>query len=274
MRSIQAILLLIAFIGCEEPYTIEPLQVDTSLVIDGLVTNEFKQHQVKISTTADFYSTGATPAVSNAVVQVADSEGNVFQYDEDPNLPGHYFSEQFSGVEGRSYQLTVTIEDQEYVANETLYRVTSIDSLSYFLDEDEREYLENNDDNSERYYQVQFYTREPPETEDYYLFKFYRDGVLINGNGEEVYYSDDEFLQENIEGVSFNEWYELGETARMEMYSISREAYLFYTDVDLTLNNDGGLFSPVPTNPRTNLSNGAMGYFQVSAIVSDSITIQ
>ena len=274
MRKINALFLSIILLGCEEPYTIEQQQVDTMVVIEGLVTNETKQHLVKISTTTDFYAVGATPSVSNAEVRVEDSEGNIFQYDEDPDLPGHYFSEAFSGVEDRTYRLTVTIQDQQYIAEETLYSVTPIDSLSYFLDEDEREYLEDNDDNSERYYQVQFYTKEPPETEDYYLFKFYRDNVLMNGEGEDVYYSDDEFLQENIEGVSFNDWYRLGEMASMEMYSISREAYLFYSDVDLTLNNDGGLFSPLPTNPRTNMSNGAMGYFQVSAMVSDSIAIQ
>ena len=274
MRKIGAFILSVILLGCEEPYTIEQQQVDTSVVIEGLVTDEIKQHLIKISTTADFYAVGTTPTVSNAEVQVEDNEGNLFQYNEDPDRPGHYLSERFSGVEGRNYRLTVTIQDQQYVAEETLYRVTSIDSLSYFLDEDEREYLQDNDDNSERYYQVQFYTKEPPETEDYYLFKFYRDDALINGNGEDVYYSDDEFLQENIEGVSFNEWYRLGEVARMEMYSITREAYLFYSDVDLTLNNDGGLFSPLPTNPRTNLSNGAMGYFQVSAMVTDTITIK
>ena len=36
----------------------------------------------------------------------------------------------------------------------------------------------------------------------------------------------------------------------------------------------GGLFSPLPTNPRTNISGGALGLFQVSAVASDEIKIE
>ena len=85
---------------------------------------------------------------------------------------------------------------------------------------------------------------------------------------------DDEVLQENIDGIVFNAWYSKDEVAGIEMYSLSRNAFLFYSDLEITLNNDGGLFSPLPTNPRTNLVGNALGLFQVSAIASDEITIE
>jgi len=98
--------------------------------------------------------------------------------------------------------------------------------------------------------------------------------MISNYDGQDIYYADDVIIQENISGISANAWYKLGEVARFEMYSLTREAYLYYADLDITINNDGGLFSPLPTNPRTNISNGAMGLFQVSGMVADEVTIE
>ena len=276
MKRILLFILMVGATACEHPYTIDEQQVPPKLVVDALLTNQQKVHEVKLTQSSGFYTTGSTPRVSGATVTVADDVGNSFVYVEDPQRPGVYESPEFSGVVGRTYSLTIAAAGITYNAEDTMMPVTEIDSLTYFLDEEEREYLKSHDDvdDPERYYQVQLYTTEPAQTVDYYLFKFYRDGDLINGNGEDVYYSDDEFLQENIEGVAFNDWYELGELAKIEMYSITRDAFLYYKDVDLALNNDGGLFSPLPANPRTNLDQEALGFFQVSAVASDSIRIE
>ncbi len=47
---------------------------------------------------------------------------------------------------------------------------------------------------------------------------------------------------------------------------ISRDGYLFYNDLNTILNSDGGMFSPPPANPRSNVTGGALGFFQVSAM--------
>jgi hypothetical protein len=60
------------------------------------------------------------------------------------------------------------------------------------------------------------------------------------------------------------------------MYRISRDAYLFYNDLANILNGDGGMTSPSPVNPRSNIfsSEGAeLGFFQVSAVDKTNITV-
>ena len=59
----------------------------------------------------------------------------------------------------------------------------------------------------------------------------------------------------------------------VEMYSITREAFIYYNDLFNLINNDGGMFTPPPANPRSNVSNGALGYFQVSALDTASIIV-
>jgi hypothetical protein len=58
------------------------------------------------------------------------------------------------------------------------------------------------------------------------------------------------------------------------MYSVRRNGYLFYNDLNAILNSDGGMFSPPPANPRSNITGGALGFFQVSAMTSASIAVK
>jgi hypothetical protein len=58
------------------------------------------------------------------------------------------------------------------------------------------------------------------------------------------------------------------------MYSLSRTAYVFYNDLQRLLNNDGGLFSQPPADSRSNLTNGALGFFQASAMDVSTIEIK
>ena len=271
---------IVLFASCEETITLDPEQSQPMVVIDALLTNKMTNHHVKITTSTGFYTSGQTPAVTDATVQITDDEGNAFDFVQEGDNSGFYLSQaQFAGIPGHTYKLVVNIAGEIYEAEETLMSVTPIDSLSFDVDEDERDFQSDNpndvDDGDEgRFYDVFLYTKEPQETEDYYLFKFYRNGEFLNDEGTDLYYSDDEFLQEEINGVTFSEYYAVDEVAGIEMMSLTRNAFVFYSDLDITLNNDGGLFSPIPTNPRSNISNGALGLFQVSSVASAEITIQ
>ena len=118
------------------------------------------------------------------------------------------------------------------------------------------------------------YAKEPQNSTDYYLFKFYRNDSLKVYNDTDIYYADDDVLGENIDGVPSPIYYAPDDVARVEMYSLTRDGFVFYNDLQSLLNSDGGLFSQPPSNSRTNLTNGALGYFQVSAVEIKEIVIK
>ena len=157
-----------------------------------------------------------------------------------------------------------------YEATDQLFYVTPIDSLAYRLDEDEQEDPEVYG----KFYEVMIYAKEPQETKDYYLFKFFRNDSLKTDFDTDIYFTDDETLGENIDGVSSPIYFAPGDRARCEIYSISRDAFVFYSDLQSLLNNDGGLFSQPPSNSRSNISNGALGFFQTSALHMSEIEIK
>lgn len=260
--------------ACEKTVLLDLNQNTPRVVIEGQVTNKPGYQYVKVSRTIGFYTVGGTPAVSDAVVLVTDDLGNEMQFVHNPgnraDSIGYYLPEfAFEGEIDRTYSLSVLVDGELYEASDKLERVTAIDSLSYRISVDEQEDPED----FGKFYEVLLYAKEPQNTTDYYLFKFYRNDSLKVYNDTDIYYADDEVLGENIDGVASPIYYGPGDIARVEMYSLSRNGFVFYNDLQNLLNNDGGLFGQPPSNSRTNLSNGAFGFFQASALEMKELEI-
>ncbi len=276
MKNIFIVILLsVVFMSCEKTVLLDLNQNIPRLVIEGQVTNQPGYQYVKITRTTGFYEEGESPAVEDATVRVTDDLGNEFVFTHNPgNLAdsaGIYLPETpFTGVIGRAYKLTVTTDGEVYEAEDAMSQVTSIDSLASRISTDEQ------DDPKDfgRFYEVLMYAKEPQNSTDYYLFKFYRNDSLKVYNDTHIYYADDEVLGENIDGVPSPIYYAPGDLARVEMYSLTRNGFVFYNDLQSLLNSDGGLFSQPPSNSRTNLSNGAVGFFQASALEIKEIVIK
>lgn len=260
------------FLSCEEVILIDIDQAPPQLVIDGLITDEDTLHKIRISRTADFVGNGGSE-VMDAIVEVSDNFGNTVNFTHNPegidSLDGTYFSDQkFAGITGRIYSLSVDVDNFNYSASDTLRPITTIDSLSIIVNPD----AVDDPDSEGEIYQVILYAKEPQESLDFYYFRFYRDSVLVEGNN--VFVFDDKLLGNSLDGLPSPVLFKEGELASVEIYSLTREQYVFYTDLANLLGSDGGMFSPPPANPRTNISGGALGLFQVSGLARASILIE
>tara|TARA_A100000171_G_C2118290_1_gene139179 strand:- start:745 stop:1581 length:837 start_codon:yes stop_codon:yes gene_type:complete len=259
--------LTVFFVSCEETIDIDTITSEPKVVIDGVLTNNSELNFIKLSYTRGFYSLDPNPSITDALVTVTDDADNEVVYihnpNNDPSKKGYYYPQTpYAGSIWTTYRLKVTVDGVDYTASETMLPVTEIDSLTVIIDEEE---MEDPDEEGE-FYEVLFYAKEPQDRVDHYLFKFYKNGLTLRDFEGDIYFADDDFLGESISGVPTAGYYKLGQYAKVEMYSITREAFIYYNDLSNLLNNDGGMFTPPPANPRTNLSNGAFGYFQVSAV--------
>jgi hypothetical protein len=271
-----SVVVMASLAACEEPYHIEQDASEVNIVIEGLLTNREDMQYIKVSRTADFYTDGEAPRVSDAIVSVTDDLGNVLEYVHNPNNSedslGYYFpANAFAGEIGRTYELSVVVDGTTFNASDRLLSITPIDSLTIRLDAEEQADPEDQG----RFYEVLIFVKEPQDEENFYLFKFYRNDSLSFDNHTDIYYSDDKLLQENIDGIPAPSHFAFNDLARVEAYSLSRQGYVFYNDLSSLLNNDsGGMFGPIPSTPRTNLTNGALGFFQVSAVAVDEIIVE
>ena len=272
LRIIIPVIVLAVFSACEEVVDIDINQAAPKLVIDAQVTDEDTIHLVRISSSNSFNGESGG-RITNASVMVRDNVGNVFNYVHNPSevdsLDGVYYSEQkYAGVTGRIYNLEVLVDDLTITASDTLRPITDIDSLTIRVDP----FAELDQDNEGRIYQVLLYAAEPQETRDFYYFRFYRDSIIVADNS--VYAFDDEPLGDRLDGLPSPVNFKEGEYASVEIYSLTREQFVYYTDLGNLLNSDGGMFSPPPANPRTNLKGGALGLFQVSGLRRTGLYIE
>lgn len=265
--------LLLTALACEETVRLDTEFTEPQVVIEGLITNTDLNY-VRLSRSRDFYSSGTAEGILNAQVTVNDNMGNERRYVHNPdNVPGWegvYLPEvAYLPSVGTTYTMVATVDGVTYTAQEMMEPVTSIDSLTVSIDVEEQEDPEDEG----RFYEVLFYAQEPQDRVDHYLFKFYRNGELIKDFEEDIYFAEDEFIGEEIDDLPIAGYYALDDTVMVEMYSITREAFIYYNDLFNLINNDGGMFTPPPANPRSNVSNGALGYFQVSALDTASIIV-
>ena len=88
---------------------------DAILDIDSIEaeTDYFPFNKVKLSTTANYFEEGTTPAVSNAVVRLVEDGAVVETLTEDPEVPGTYRITHLPQV-GSFYHLEIEALDMEY----------------------------------------------------------------------------------------------------------------------------------------------------------------
>ena len=269
MKHIFALALLsLAFFSCEKTITLDLDQTEPVVVIEALLTDQPGRQFVKLSRTIGFNDQGTTPGISEAEVHISGPEGTVYQFQE--SEVGYYLPvDDFKGHVGEEYTLTIKADGQTYTATETMYYVPPFDSLSSRIDLDEQ--LDPEDEGY--FYEVLFYIKEPKETKDYYLVKFLRNDTIQNWNGDGVFYTNDEFLNDEINALPAPIYYAHGDIATVEMYSISRDGYIYFLDLESNINSDGGMFEGTPSNIRTNIEGGAVGYFQVSSLTTSTIEV-
>ena len=260
-KLIIPILSFFLLVSCEKTITLDLEQAPPVVVIEGLVTDEFTQHEILISQTNQFSDKGENPKISGATVLVTDDEGGTFYFEE--KEAGRYRSiDSFAGVVGRTYTMDIAWGEERYTASETLQPIFPFDSTSIRINLEEQADPEDEG----RFYEVLAYLTEPKDRDDWYMVKFFRNGEPETENGTLVYVFDDLALSEEIEALPAPVFYAEGDVARVEFYSLNRRAYKYYFDLANNVNNDGGMFSGQPANVGTNISGDAIGYFQVSGI--------
>src|SRR5690349_363226 len=275
MRYLIIVLFVVAtLMSCDVPIDLDLQQTPPQVAIEALLTNRPGQPFVRVTLSTDFYNEGHATRIPDATVSLRNEAGDVVNFTHyagnNEDSIGYYLPPVgFAGQIGRIYTLTVNAEGTVYEATDSLKYVTSIDSLSYRPNI----YAVQDPPPSGKTYELLIYAKEPQESKDYYLVKYYRNDSLTYNGDTDVYVLDDYGVGENIDGVPSAIWYGDGDLARIEMYSLTRDGFLFYNDLVTIMNSDGGMFSPPPANPRTNFSNGALGFFQVSATSDRSIVV-
>ena len=250
-----ALLLICSFSSCEK---VIDLKLDTSspsIVIQGNVFDLDGPYKVHISKTVAFTEPNIFPPVTNAKVTISDNLGNSETLTE--SRPGTYISSALKGKSGVTYTLTVEAEGKTYTAVSTMPEPVSIDRI----------YIRKSEVGNGR--EVAFDFHDPAGIDNYYRVIEYINDSLKTG----IYVGNDKLYPGKIitfalgsSSIKKDSVLQSGDRVRIQFECIDKGVYEYFRT---TRGNSDQ--STSPTNPTSNISNGALGYFSASTVRQDSI---
>jgi hypothetical protein len=302
MKSIINILIItLLLVSCTEEFPIEFPNNQPKLVVEGIVTDQPAPNYVRLTLSKSTFAPqnsndsiqeswlfdGFEP-VLGALVIISDNEGtidtlvnardSIYDYNRDmegnivdsfiivnpkAHFLGYYQTSNLKGKAGNTYYLKIVWQDKEFTSSCFMSPVPKIDSLTYSFTQGAK----GKDD----YYIPHIWFKDNPATEDYYLF-------CTTGSGgvwARVVLSD-ENIKTTIVGLDVfkgesPDWWmhgypSVGSFYKITMNSVTKEIFDYYKALISQFRNDGGVYTPSPASPPSNISNGALGYFRASAV--------
>jgi hypothetical protein len=264
-RKINVLLSLLVVGGlfsCEKEIELDLNTSNTKYVVEGeLPQNEVAT--VKITKTINFSDSNNFPAVKLANVSITDNLGNIEQLTE--TSAGVYKTLKIKGEEGKTYTLNIKADGNTFTAKSTMPNVVKLLGLKTSLSSFAPPGAASKDN-----YTIFPQFIDPAEPGNGYRFIQTRNGELDKsiliandniGNG-----------QPNSRPI-FSQGFDikLGDKVTVEMRCIDVPVYdYFYSLTSIQGNGPGG--GTTPTNPVSNISGGALGYF--SAFTSQKVTVE
>jgi hypothetical protein len=263
--------------SCTERIDIDLDDSYTRLVVYGTITTDTTRHFIELSTTSSYYYNEAPPPVTGASLEISDDQGNSESLNEVE--PGKYStSPLFFVIPGRTY--TLRIELAQEINGHSTYMATSIANPIYPIDSIGLVYQP--DWGEKGFYEVTCYYQDPP-TKDFYMFNIFKNGDLLTDTISYRAVTDDAFFNGNYTngiGVGYldqsreREVLKAGDTITFQGCNIPEEYFTFIMALQAETGYQNPLFSGPPANVKSNISNGAAGFFAAYAVAYSSEVFQ
>ncbi len=256
------LVIILVFSSCEDVITVKLDSGKPLITIDAFVNSLRKPQEIRLTFGTDYFSTIENPPIKGASVLIKDLTSNeTFTFTEVGNTSGAYTFQptpsQTLGIVGRKYELQIKYQSNYYTSQCLVNR--SVEVLDLDTLKDYR--------NSTRYALTLVAKDVPGPTSDFYWIRGYRNDTVKNtfnlawdaagGPGADGFPFTPPIAQGliNESGAGGNRSKPIfkGNTYRVEIHSINRQAYDFITQMQRQVQNTG-LFATTPENIRSNIT--------------------
>ncbi len=282
-------ILLASFFSCTAPIDIETENSKPVIVIDGILTDELKIQEVRLSRSSPYFDSKPNAPISGADIKITSSANEVFELLENDSIPGLYQSEApWAAQAGNTYFLKVEADfdsggqKELYEASENTISAVNIDSIKIVPMN-----IMGND-----HYALNIYSQEPPG-HDYYLLKITVNDSLISSKiSKYITFDDVAFDGEYINGLTVTYLDDIkdrgdhseeqrknsiyvtpGDVVSLQMSRISKGYHDFINECQKEMRGENPLFGGPASNITTNISNHGAGYFSSYCIASNSAVV-
>ncbi|GMQ27674.1 DUF4249 family protein [Algoriphagus confluentis] len=274
MRYTLLGILVFGLFSCQEEVVL-PLGSKEEMIptIEAFWTDQGSYNEVRISLSKDYYDSLQTEIIRDAEVMITvQGSDKVIPFQFLPGLNTYRpVNPTERAVVGERYQLQVKWGGNMYQSEGIMLEAPILDSLTWQFEE-ERIFRE------EGYY-IKVYGRVPFEEDNNYRIRVIENDTLKNQREDYLLFDDTFGLQFFEQGLELGYTFQENDRVRLELFRLNRDAYDYLNELVNLLFNDGGLFSPPPQNPTTNIRvvqgrPEVLGYFMVSPVLVRTVVIQ
>lgn len=250
------------FFSCEEKtdWNYAPDENGT-LVVESIITDQYQNQEVLLSLSRDNINDLQLPA-SNAEIRLT-SKGKSVVFDEILSQPGRYVSEiPFSAKLNQVYQLEINWKEEKYAAQNYMVQVTPLTEISFKP--------EGTDSLSLNFVAQQY---SPHEQAMYEIDIDWSHLVNSDSAKAKLFYFTFNTIDVNeiFKPAKDNIKFPKGSVIIEKKYSLNPEMANYFRSMLMEIEWQGGIFDETPSSLPTNISNGGLGLFGVSAVLSDTL---
>ena len=264
MRRLSVFLIgLLMFISCEEKVELSLETKNTELlIVEGTVTNENKNHLVKLSLPYANQNGESESATGASVYLFEDSTAVALT--EFPQGSGNYYTPVLRGLFGKLYTLVIQYKGKVFFAQDSPVPVQPMNELSYRETTNGFTLNLNPQDGDPNYVDHTISWRHTPECAG----GNFCDGRVVfydlkTIDVHQVFKPDQEVV-----------YFPRNSIVIRRKYSISPRYKAFLRSMLSETQWRGGVFDVQRENVITNLSPGAAGFFAVCSVVADTTLVQ
>lgn len=250
------VIVQILFSSCERVIEIDLNSASPSIVAEARLFKDSVLH-VTLTYTSDYYSADSPAIIDDAVIKLYDGElTEELEYKGN----GNYLGKLIKGRAGGQYNLEILYSGIVYSAGSEMPESAVIASTQHIVSHAQS--ILNPEGRRIVTVSCEFF--DDPSEKNFYMICFVADGRMI----EDRYF----MLSENDANggsftrssnlISFSESiFYTGSEVEVRLYSMDEGVYNYFYQLDDILFWKRRVIPPVPYNPVSNFSNGALGFF-------------
>jgi hypothetical protein len=271
----KVIILLLVLSSCEEVIKVDLNATDPAFVAEAVIYKD-SVILVHLTRTSNYFSKEAPDYIENARIKVSDG---TFTEELSYRGNGYYTGNTLIGTEEKNYEIEIEHEGIIYKGASYMPLRTDIVSVRYSKNNDQGIF----NPSGKTMFIIQCEFLDEPGVDNYYMVRYILDGEVLSGS----YYVLNEQNTTNgtieisdlnradNDTISFEEWmfYE-GGTGEVQVFSIDKSVYDYFVQLNDILFWKRRFNPPSPYNPKSNIDNGALGYFAAWAYDSRKIVLE
>ncbi|MDX2415705.1 MAG: DUF4249 domain-containing protein [Bacteroidales bacterium] len=261
---------LLILSSCEEVIEIDLNSASPELVIEATIYQD-SVCIARLTRTVNYFSTEYPDFVEDATVSIQD--GNISE-ELTYSGNGFYRGNLIIGTPGLSYEIVIEHNGTTYSASSSMPPETEITLLSYSKS-NEQSIL---NPEGKTGFTISFSFIDDPLEDNFYMISYTEEGNMIerryfmltenSNNGGSLEYTDPDIFRFS-EFIFYN-----GGIVDVKLFTMDESVYNYFFQLDDILFWKRRYLPPVPYNPLSNFSNGALGYFAAWNYDTETIVLE